>query len=360
MILALVAMALAIGTGGSSPAIAQSSLLFPEVVVEPPALVAGVVEMGSSTTMELRVRNLSKRDSLLIERMFLIEGNAGFLLPQAGSMIIQPEDTVRLLVTFRPIRGGVAHDELILILHELGSADTIDTVSVQMYGEGRNPVIRLDTVSGVAGELVALTLRGLKGPFPAGGQGDLRIGLHFDPRALFPKEARILPNGDQLFVNYAGDGRLGLRFPELTGDSEIVVGITFRGLSTGQAENIVQIDSVALSGNVLPITGDGMVVLSGCDIEHELKMGRRVSALAVQHDPASAVITVTYHAPQGSVPLLRIYDLSGDCRLDRPLPEATDATQTIQIPVNMLGRGFYLLELLDRAERDILPLMIAR
>jgi hypothetical protein len=102
------------------------------------------------------------------------------------------------------------------------------------------------------------------------------------------------------------------------------------------------------------------VLLSGCDIEHELRLGRRATLLGVQHDPASDLLTVTYRASAGNEPEVRLYDINGDCHLARVLPAATDSEQTVQIAIPDAGRGFYLLELHDRAEHSILPLMIAR
>jgi hypothetical protein len=361
IILALVELVMAIGisTGVSSPALAQSSLLPVEYKVSATQLDFGAIGLGTSVTMELHVTNLSSTDSIEVTGI-LLDGNAGFSLQQGNTRSIHPGDSAPLFIRFFPTRVGTANDRLVVVVRSQTPPNSVDTVGVSLTGSGELVGVRLDTVAANAGDLVTLHILGLINPFrDTTITGGTLVSLHYNPRALFPKEARIVSTGESLQFDRVIDSSLILFLPgKLT--QETVVAITFRGLSTGQPANIVRLDSVKVEGEPLPIAGNGLVLLSGCDIEHELKMGRRVSALAVRHDPASPLLTLTYRAPAGSAPELRLYDINGDCCLTRILAAATDEEQTTQVPVPTLGHGFYLLELRDRAERAILPLMIAR
>ena len=171
------------------------------------------------------------------------------------------------------------------------------------------------------------------------------------------------------------DGELLLRRSEL---SETIVGgelfaLMFEGLATGLPENIVEIESVTLHratdirsmvlslyDDSVVIAGGGMVVLSGCDIAHGFGFGKRGRLGSVAPNPSHGGMVVTYTIPEGTRPRLKLVDMAGREIRRFELPLGTGAEESLRIDIPSIATGFYMLELADGIERDILPVMIMK
>jgi hypothetical protein len=136
--------------------------------------------------------------------------------------------------------------------------------------------------------------------------------------------------------------------------------LEMQGLITGQPVNSVTIKGARL--NVAPVdsTGDGLVLLSGCDIGRELKLEKAIAIKAVRPNPVGDDAIIVYRAPEGSTPQLVVSDMSGRDVLSLNLPPGTGEEQEHRLNANSLASGVYRFELRDRNERSIVPVIIVR
>ena len=89
-------------------------------------------------------------------------------------------------------------------------------------------------------------------------------------------------------------------------------------------------------------------------------VGTKVSIAGLLIAGGSEVANISYLAPEGERPEVRIVDLDGTLRLATELPAGTGAEQTGAVPLRGLSAGVYLLELRLGGDRSLIPIMIAR
>lgn len=236
----------------------------------------------------------------------------------------------------------------------------------------------LDTVHAHVGERVFLTMR-ISPPLTIDESiAGYTVRLKLAPKALYPYGVTSpdeAVTGETATMKRERDGWLLLERPNtgatLVGDE--LFKLNLEGLSTGHPDNIVGIESVILRQREFDrrpavqmfydsviIAGDGLVILTGCDITHGFAFGKRGVLRSVTPNPAQREMVVTYMVPMGALPRLILVDMAGHELRRIDLPSGTGAEQSITVEVLDTPSGLYMIELRDGAERSVVPLIIAR
>ncbi len=231
---------------------------------------------------------------------------------------------------------------------------------IRLIGTAVTPAVWLDSASAVVGDRITLTLRtaaGIESP-PAIGAFTMRF--HIPPRSLYPIRA-IMPPDSPVPILYERDGTLTIdgNAGTLTPSDGRIISIEFRGLSTGMPTNEVVIDRVSLFGvDPMEHNGAGMVYLEGCDVERERSGATKIAIGSIT--AAEEELSVTYTAPSGSRPELRLYDMAGSMKISVAPEPVDDPARRAILPTGDLPRGIYLLEVRWGAERAVELIPISR
>jgi hypothetical protein len=314
----------------------------------------GSVKFGECHDTTLSVRNtgtvpITLRAIRLVsgDQRFTLTSDAGNTFPRT----IVPDETAYVTLRFCALEHGRASDTV-----ELEDSDGA-LYRVRLDGEGLSPRVWLDTVQAVAGDHLWLSLHLDSGFAHARPPGPYSFELHVDPFALFPS-GRIEAPGASGAVVHAPDGTI-----TITGDNfgmphqdGVLLRIQFRGLSTGQAENRVELRNI-LFGSIGSgtVAGDGLVKLSGYGDE-ELYVERRMRIVGMRSDGDG--IEVAYRAASGRAPLLRLFDGRGGQVERVSLGLTTGADEVVTIATGHYPRGWYVLELREGDDVVTMPVML--
>jgi|GEM_PF-3022572 len=312
-----------------------------------------------------RVRIRECRDTILVIRNGgsspvtaapAMPDNPAFpLSPPDMQRTVSPGDTVHLHVRFCPRMMGQTFGHLDITI----GADP--PRSVVLSGEGIAPRIRLDTASARAGDLLYLRARLDSTSQAAIPIGNYVLRLRLNPAALFPRQVIAVPGTAGATMTYDADGTVsiegdggGSSLPDGT-----LVLIELRGLSTGNPANRVLIEQATIDGiGMLQPDGEGLVMLDGCDVEYGVQVMSRLAIKAARMEPGGSAIAITYSAPAGTLPLLRIFDLSGRIVHAIHPGEGTGAAQNFIATTGRLYRGVYVVELSTEGARAVAPVAV--
>jgi hypothetical protein len=224
------------------------------------------------------------------------------------------------------------------------------------------PVAWLDTVGGRVGERLRMKLLLAPPLIASDGISGYTVRLRLDSRALFPHGAvtgGATPNG----LKYQPDGSIVIDRSLTNGAvaGNVLFELELEGLATGGALNVVELESVYLNGlGKLPIAGPGLVLLNGCDIANGFSFGRRARIESARPNPVSNELQVTYHAPEGALPILRLRNSAGQIVFREVLPIGTGTSSDATVDVSRQSSGIYLIELVDGAEHDGVSVVIVK
>jgi hypothetical protein len=287
----------------------------------------------------------------------LLSGDQRFTLISAtGNSLprtIVPNETAYFTLRFCALERGSASDTV-----ELEDSDGA-LHRVRLGGEGLSPRVWLDTVHAVAGDHLWLALHLDSGFAHSRPPGVYSVELHVDPFALFPS-GRIESPGAAGSVTHTPDGTV-----TITGDNlgiprqdGVLLRIEFRGLSTGSAENRVELRNIlfgSIGGGT--VAGDGLVKLSGYGDE-DLYVERRMRITGIRSELDG--VEIVYRAASGRMPLLRLFDGLGR-ELERlPLGPATGEEEAVTLATRHYPRGWYLLELREGGDIVTMPVMLTK
>lgn len=222
--------------------------------------------------------------------------------------------------------------------------------------------MHLDTINGEVGSPLQLTMR-VTPPLASGdGITGYTMKLHADPRSLYMLRAEPgqVGGGVPQLVRDP-DGTIHIT---LTGTQPLVGPVLFRielyGLLTATPTTSVRVESALLVPGGGVATGDGVVLLKGCDIGRGIGFNRAVAITGVEMNPSGDLLSLRYHAPAGSEPTIVIVDGVGRQIMSWSLPEGTGGEQREVLATGHLSTGFYRLELRGRDERSVAPIIIVQ
>lgn len=213
-------------------------------------------------------------------------------------------------------------------------------------------LVALDTVSATVGNRFALTLRG---SFPPALTGGYRTTITYNPQSLFLHDVTAVDA--LLIVRRMSPGVVELESPATTIlDGRLAV-LTMEGLATA-----TPINPILLIQTVVPkvedvVASDGLVLLSGCVIAHDVAFGRAITIVSVSPNPGSQTIVISYEAPMETNIELSMRDIAGR-EVVNETTRAPGGTGLASLDVSQIASGFYLVELRDGAERAIVPVWV--
>lgn len=145
--------------------------------------------------------------------------------------------------------------------------------------------------------------------------------------------------------------------PVITGTE--LLSINLEGLVTGQALNTVELIDVQFPGrNVSISTGNGSVQLDGCDVGSGLGFNRPIRAHRAWPVPAREDVTISYTAPEGSKPRVRVVDLMGRAIRESELEKGSGSEQRMAITTDGLAPGTYFVELHAGSEMSVVRVIV--
>lgn len=276
-----------------------------------------------------------------------------------------PAGSYQWSVDGKPITGGRSEQYVVAGpgSYRVTVAEGSCTATSDPWVRVGQPMVWLDTVSAAVGDRVRLHLSlspGLTGSEKVTGY---RVVLKLPTRGLFPHRVIDTRAGGGVRVTYQADGtftveRHDLAIPASGGE---LFALEVEGLTTAQPLNVVGVASVELEGlGALPVIGEGLVILSGCDVGRNFAYGKRASIVSVQPNPIRDEAAVTYRAPQGAEPTLRLYGIAGEEVLRISLPAGTGADQTVRMRTEGIASGFYRLDLRNGDETSTITLFIRK
>lgn len=222
----------------------------------------------------------------------------------------------------------------------------------------------LDTAAGNVGETVSLVLKVIP-PLTSEDRIDsIGLILSYDRKGLaldttvhpeFPGNAPVLvtveyPDGENTRITMKRIGGF------LSGANLLT--LKFIGLSTGQPENIVEIEG-GTSFAADSIAGNGHIYLEGCTLGAS-GFSRRVAVESLSIDPSSSLIVLRYTSPPGADGRVSVIDAAGSQRLRLELPSGTGAQQEFRLPLKDFFPGLYGLQIEVADDRLILPFISPR
>lgn len=193
-----------------------------------------------------------------------------------------------------------------------------------------------------------------------------RIVLGYNPTSLFLHDIissdRVVA-GERAVMKHTAVGVVVVErdapSPNISGGD--LFRIKLEGLSTGIPLNMVLIDSAAfVASDSIGIRGNGLVILSGCDITRGFGFGKKVRIESVAPNPAGTHAYVRYHIRRGISASLFLVDLAGRDLADWNLPVTAEESAQTEIDLRTVPSGIYLLQIRDGAEYGSVPIAIVR
>lgn len=280
-----------------------------------------------------------------------------FRLDGPASGALAPGESFRYSITFSP--DGTGPRSAAALFHLRSGA--IIPVNLLGTGTARTPHrIWIDTATAEVGVRFELGLHVAPALDPAEGITSYAVTLQYDPAALYLHRSTSTDGSDDIIDRGDGTGIVTIThqgaIPPAGG---VMARLEFEGLASGRPENPVKLVSVTFNGDASDTRpGNGLVRLVGCDISRGVAFGRPVTARSVHPFPATGDVAIRYIAPSGSLPMLRIVDLTGNAIEGPPLPAGTGEEQETTVRLDGLRPGYYLLELRSGTGRSSLPILI--
>ncbi|MCB0711562.1 MAG: choice-of-anchor D domain-containing protein [Ignavibacteriae bacterium] len=290
--------------------------------------------------------------SLITADLIKLAGAGSFEFPDPIPLplLVKGMDSIQLRIRFCATEEGETASRITLQFEPKSEEE------IEIRGSGLVPVIWLDTTHANAGANAMLTLR----VWPGGliNQQDFFLKLRLNPDALFTR--KVVAAGSERY-SQSNDGVVEINgsHPSDLPDDGTIFQITFLGLSTGKPVNHVAIEEFDIADSILRWdTLHGVVTLSGCEVGSLPGVGKRASIRSIQPNPASSNVTLTYLSPEGRVSTLSLYDYLGGKISTITLPVGSGEPEEYLLDLQEFPRGIYMIELVEREERHLYPLLI--
>lgn len=295
-------------------------------------------------------------------------GNGEITVVFAKSMqrfsTIAPNGIDSILVTYRA--DGVGTDSGIVYvsgkvkLTDGASVAVSTTFSVVANGTDQ-PVKRsvwLADTSGRVGDTLSVAIHVTPPIAASDGMRLFHLSFHYDSTSLYPLAAAdpaisMRDSGGVVTVDRAGGA-------PLSGD--LLGTLRFLPLSTAKSVTLIELaNAITLEGKeAARYAAASTITLSGCDIGRTPEFNLKVTVGGVAIGQGDESATITYQAPEGRSPSVRLVDVNGATWLSFDLPAGTGTEQSVQVPMGRISPGLYLLELRLDGDRSAIPIMVVR
>lgn len=350
------------GSGSGNEIAVLTQLLAPQpaIALSTEEINFGTMLVGQAKDTTVTITNIGAGEIASTDVPMLVNGIPHFGLTRAQPFQLGAEESDTIGIRFAPKNDGCFDEELRI-------RTTLGEKIVRLRGCGEikttsptRHVVWLDTIGGHVGDRILLTARIHPAPMPEDTIESFTIKIAYNPRAIYPHKILSGIGAGGTIIEQNPDGSIVVEHPSgsLITDS-ILFQLEIEGLITGKPENLVEIVETEFGKTSDTIdTRNGLVRLTGCDIGSNVAFGRGARIGTITPFPAGDQAAITWRAPAGYAPTLRIIDPQGTVVRNRILPEGTGEEQTVFLETGTLHAGWYILELIDRAEHHATPLLI--
>ena len=329
----------------------------PSLQVSSELLDFGTLKAGQCKDTILVLNNVGGDQLLYSALPALADKEAYFSLPRNDEFSLESDGVDTVYISFCPMDSGCFTTTL-----KISSNDGERVVELNGCALPSDPIphtVWIDSTGGHVSEELKLSAHISPTLIPSERLDSFRVQLRYNAQALY-------------FLAIEGQGEYNMErtrpglatitgtFPSRLEGSRLFT-VRLEGLVTGKPENTVSIENLTLHGRIgETTTADGFVWLEGCDVGTGIGFGtgKVVRIQSVIPSPVVDRATIHWKAPSGYSPTLQIIDARGTVVAHRTLPEGTGEQQQAELQTNDLQPGWYMLQIIDRAERHTLPLLI--
>lgn len=317
----------------------------------------GTIKAGQCKDTVLILNNVGGDQLIYSALPALAGGDTFFSLPRNDEFSLESANVDTVHIRFCPTDTGCFTTTLKISSN--GGNYTVELNGCALPGDPVPHTMWIDSTGGRVGDPLSLAAQISPEPTPSERIDSFKVQLRYNAQALY-------------FLRIEGEGiyhmertRPGL--VTITGkfssrlESSSLFTINLEGLVTGKPENTVNVENLELYGRIgETATSDGFVWLEGCDVGTGVGFasGKVVRIKSVVPSPVVDHATINWNAPSGYSPTLQIIDARGIVVASHSLPEGTGEEQQVELQTGELQPGWYMLQIIDRAERHTLPLLI--
>jgi hypothetical protein len=267
-------------------------------------------------------------------------------------------DSIRLVYT----PHGIVRDSFAVTVSGTGQTGGVSVgfvvVASGITGAGDVRTIRLGGAAGRVGDTLAMPIIVSRPLVALDGYTSLRLAFTYDRRSLYP----VRDGAYGITLHDSAGAVVAVRSGSVSLVGDTIAYLHFLPLSTASVlTRVTLVDSVLLNGKPVPRSALVAVdTIAGCNLDSTLAFSSRMSLGGLILAGGGTDATITYRAPEGFSPGLRLVDLDGSTRLAATLPAGTGDEQTVTVPLGPVSPGLYLLELRLGDDRSAIPLMVVR
>ena len=315
----------------------------------------GVVLVSNSVLGSITVKNLGPGVEVL---------SGGAIAPTGSDFTIvsspPPNDTIppgesrSILISFSPSVIGTREATW---SYAAGGR----LLSVQLSGRGVMRSLQLDTTSISVGERTSLRLTITPDLLAKDTVGSITSVVVYPPRALFFHGATMGGRGGLVTTRRIDDSSIAVTISGASGN--VITGghladLEFTGLTSGRPVNVIALPIDSVRGlDRLGATGNGQVLLNGCDVGRQDPLSRRITIGSVRVASRNSA-TIVYRAPRNATVTIRLVNTSGQVSARFDLPDGTDEEVHAEIPLDEVAPGLYLLDMRAGADRTTSLILI--
>lgn len=279
---------------------------------------------------------------------------------------LKPRDVAHFLVTFAPSGGA---NQVAVVHIVIGCGDVPDTLVVWLKGtvaiSDEKRTVAVASTEAEVGTRFTVDVRVAPPVTPLEEINGYHAALHVDPRSFYVHGVTDALASVNVSWTHDITGNLSItRAPQgPLVDGDLLFSVDLEGLSSGTSVNVITVDSITLFGlnpRVFDVGGfqAGRILLTGCDVDRGIAFSKATSVRSIRPNPVGNQATIEYVAAQGSHPYIEIFDLMGRPERRIELPSGTGDAQSIQIGIEGLPPGAYLLQLRMESERSTVMMIV--
>jgi len=334
--------------------VGKDSVRFPDVAV------------GTRDSVTIVVRNVGDVVGSIDSYRIVGPANGFSITPVIPyKPVLDPQVETGFTIIFAPT-DDVEHTASVEIV--TGCNGMFDTIVVWLTGKGvgtsgRDRTVTVTSTEVEVGKRFTIDVRVSPPVTDAEGVNGYQASLYIDPKSFYVHD--VTEPLVSVGWNHEKSGRLSVtRLPQgPLIDGDLLFTIELEGLSSGSSDNVVTVDSISLIG-LAPRPFDpssyqvGHIVLTGCDVDRGIAFSKATAVRTIRPNPVGSHATVEYVAARGSQPSIEIFDLMGRPSRHIDLPVGTGREQSVEIGVEGLPPGGYLLQLRMESERSTVLMIV--
>ncbi|MBS1913650.1 MAG: hypothetical protein JST22_16805 [Bacteroidetes bacterium] len=333
-----------------------------------PMLYFGPMQEGDCRLDTFMLRNPSD-DPALLEDVHIFDLES-YTTPSTAFTMVAPDPTAL------PVIIGPHSSIPVVIRYCQDQRDSVDAiwdatldhggpVTVDLHGERSHEppmTVALDSIFVRVGEKAHIGVHITGGPIERASAVWDSLLLRFNGRSIVLTGVAAA-NGDRASYSYQSDSVVVIRRVGGAGTltPDMLMQLEFYGLTSGVAENVIAVQAFDITAHDgISVKNGGFIGLSGCGLDPNVRFSRREAIQGVDYIAASNSVNLKYRAPSGAVPSLMLVDINGALVRSLLLPEGNDDEQSMQVDLDGLAPGFYVVLLRAGDDQSAMPIMVTK